>query len=160
MLRFLFAFVVCCSLLLQSSLLVDATVCPPVEAILPCICSQWTPTTTYLFCNSRGLIDSQVSDILDAYLNTPNVSQVGDLRLGINNLTRVPVQVKSFNQLQNAYLFDNSITSIESGAFNASDAANPLKYLSLIENQLTTIAPGAFKGSNFVYFFPLSFNCY
>ena len=160
MLRFLFAFVVCC-FSLHLSLLADADViCPPTNVISPCTCSEYTTNTTTLNCYSHGLIDSQASDILDAYLSSPGVSPVVVLTLAFNFLSRVPDQVKSFTQLQNAYLNSNAITSIESGAFNASNAANPLKELSLSYNQLTTIAPGAFKGSNFVYFFPLPFNCY
>ena len=171
MLRFLFAFVVCFSLL-HLSVLVDADViCPPFEAISPCDCYDYTTTefvrtnTTYLYCYYKYLTDSQMSDILDAYLATPNVSPVGRLQLSFNLLTRVPVQVKSFTQLVIADLSGNSfesggITSIESGAFNIADGAYPLETLFLDHNQLTTIAPGAFKGSNFVYFFPLPFNCY
>ena len=150
MLRFLFAFVVCCFFLPKSSLLVDAAVCPSANVILPCTCSQYTTNTTQLDCNSLNLIDSQASEILDAYLSSPGVSPVGQLYLSNNNLTRVPVQVKSFTQLEYAILDYNSITSIESGAFNASDAANPLRYLFLDGNQLTKIAPGAFKGCRLI----------
>ena len=148
MLRFLFAFVICC-FSLHLSLLADADViCPPANVISPCTCSEYTKNTTQLDCGSHGLIDSQASDSLDAYLSSPGVSPVGYLQLSDSNLTRVPVQVKSFTQLEFAFLISNFITSIESGAFNASDAANPLKDLSLDGNQLTKIAPGAFKGSN------------
>ena len=158
MLRFSFEFVLS-FFLLQLSLLVDAVVvCPPVEAISPCTCSEYyyTTTTTTLNCAGQNLIDSQVSAILDAYLKTPNVSPVGYLNLSFNLLTRVPVQVKSFTQLQYAFLYDNSISSIESGAFNAPDAY-PLSNLWLDGNQLTTIAPGAFKGSNLINFFSTAF---
>ena len=154
MLRFLFAFVVCCFFLPKSSVLVDAAVCPSANVILPCTCSQYTTNTTTLNCNSLNLIDSQASEILDAYLSSPGVSPVGQLYLSNNRLlTRVPVQVKSFNQLRLAYLYSNAITSIESSAFNASDAANPLQYLELYGNQLTTIEPGAFKGFHLIIFF-------
>ena len=156
MLRLVVA-LVCFSLKQQLSVLVDAAVCPPASAISPCDCgqSQFNTNTTYLFCNSRNLTDSQVSAILDAYLNTPNVSPVRQLELQYNRLTRVPDQMKSFTQLEYAYLFSNSITSIESGAFNLADDVNPLQYLHLDFNQLTTIAPGAFKG---FYHFRLPFS--
>ena len=156
MLRFLFAFVVCCFFLPKSSLLVDADfVCPPANVIYPCTCDGWAATTTKLYCASASnLTDSQVSDILDAYLSSPGVSPVGYLYLSNNRLlTRVPVQVKSFTQLEEAYLYDNSITSIESGAFSAPDDANPLYLLELYGNQLTTIEPGAFKGVHLIIFF-------
>ena len=151
LIKLLVAFVVCLSFL-QSSVQVEAaTVCPPANAISPCACSQWTPTTTYLNCQSRILTDSQASAILDAYLRTPNVSPVGVLQLSNNLLTRVPDQMKSFTQLEYAFLYNNFFTTIESGSFNApADAPYPLAGLSLGANQLTTIEPGAFKGSNFI----------
>ena len=91
MLRFLFAFVVFLSFL-QSSVLVEAaTVCPPANAISPCACSQWTPTTTYLNCQSRVLTDSQASAILDAYLRTPNVSPVARKKLQTQPIAIQPV---------------------------------------------------------------------
>ena len=160
LIKLVVALVVCLSFLHLSVQVEAATVCPPANVISPCACSQWTPTTTYLNCQSRVLTDSQASAILDAYLKTPNVSPVGVLQLSNNLLTRVPDQMKSFTQLEYAILDFNSITSIESGAFNFTDAANPLRSLYLSTNQLTTIAPGAFKGSNLIYFFPLPFNCY
>ena len=156
MLRLVVA-LVCLFFLVQLSVPVDADViCPPAEAISPCTCREYTTTTTNLFCREMKLTDSQVSDILDAYLTTPNVSQVGQLLLNYNELlTRVPVQMKSFTQLSETFLSYNSFTSIELGAFNFTDDANPLHYLDLGFNQLTTIAPGAFKGSNFSFRFRL-----
>ena len=157
LIKFVVAFFVCLFFLVQLSVPVDADViCPPVEAISPCNCYeyQFKPTTTSLNCYFRNLNDSQASAILDAYLNTPNVSPVGQLLLNYNELlTRVPVQMKSFTQLSETFLSYNSFTSIESGAFNFTDGANPLQYLDLGFNQLTTIAPGAFKGSNFSFRF-------
>ena len=83
---------------------------------------------------------------------------MGELYLFVNELlTRVPVQIRSFTQLELADFSENSITSIESGAFNLADAANPLSFLDLGFNQLTTIAPGAFKGSNLINFFSTAF---
>ena len=139
-------------LFLKSSVEVEAAVlCPPVEAISPCLCYQNTTTTTTLNCQSLNLTDSQASDILDAYLSTPDVSPVGVLYLnGIRLLTHIPIQINSFTPLSEAFLSYNSFTSIESGLFNLKDAANPLASLYLNSNQLTTIAPGAFKGIHFL----------
>ena len=160
MIKFAVAFVVCCSL---SVLLVEAVVvCPPFDVISPCTCAEaQTANTTFVFCASNNLNDPQASDILDAYLKTPGVSPMGQILLSGNLLTHVPVQMKSFTQLEFAFFGLNSISSIESGAFNLADDANPLQYLDLHTNQLTTIAPGAFKGSNFIIIF-LSFfkNCH
>ena len=127
-----------------------AVVCPPAADYAPCNCTEFLPNkpgTIYLGCWGNQLNDSQVSDILDVFLKTPGVSPVGrsDLQF-IQQLTRVPSQIKSFPQLNWVDLSTNGITSIESGAFNFTDAANPLKMLYLQYNQMTTIAPGAFKG--------------
>ena len=65
-----------------------------------------------------------------------------------NQLSRVPTQIKSFNQLYGFDVFYNDITSIESGAFNFPDTNNPagVGLLNLDRNGLmTTIAPGAIK---------------
>ena len=151
MLELFTAFVVCLSVL-QTKQVEAANVCPPVNVISPCTCIQQTATTTYLNCASNNLNNSQVSDILDAYLATADVSPVSYLGLYNNLLTRVPVQIEFFTQLIEATFYSNSISSIESGAFNLADDANPLQYLSLHGNQMTTIAPGAFKGSsNFIF---------
>ena len=113
--------------------------------------NQNTTTTTTLNCQSLNLTDSQASDILDAYLSTPDVSPVGVLYLNGNRLlTHIPIQINSFTPLSEAFLSYNSFTSIESGLFNLKDAANPLASLYLNSNQLTTIAPGAFKGIHFL----------
>ena len=82
-------------------------------------------------------------------------SPVGVLQSSNNLLTRVPDKIKSFTQLEYAFLYNNLFTTIESDAFNApADAPYPLAgLLSLAANQLTTIEPGAFKGSNFISYF-------
>ena len=108
-------------LLLSSSLLLvvkAAVICPPAADYAPCDCEERNGTIT-LTCDMRNLNDSQVSDILDAFLTTPGVSPVGDLNLYQNRLTRVPTQIKFFDQLKRVTLQENSITSVESGAFNA-----------------------------------------
>ena len=152
LIKLVVALVVCLSFLHLSVQVEAATVCPPANAISPCDCGRGRDeTTTSVVCTSQHLTDSQTSAILDAYLATPNVSPVGGIDLYNNLLTRVPVQVKSFTQLQFVNFDDNSITSIESGAFNLADAANPLSFLDLGFNQLTTIAPGAFKGFHFPF---------
>ena len=140
-------------MLLPSSSLVNADiVCPPEADYAPCGCREYskTPGTIYLNCQSQKLTDSQMSDILDAFLTTPGVSPVAFLSLEYGKLlTRVPSEVRLFNQLDWVFLSDNNITSIDSGAFNFPDAANPLGNLDLAYNKITTIAPGAFKGQSF-----------
>ena len=147
-------------LLLSSSLLLvvkAAVICPPAADYAPCDCREERNGTIYLDCGMRNLNNSQVSDILDAFLTTPGVSPVGDLNLYQNRLTRVPTQIKFFDQLRQVSLQENSITSVESGAFNATFPGGqnssfnyflPNLNLELVWNQITTIAPGAFKGQN------------
>ena len=78
-----------------------------------------------------------MSDILDAFLTTPGVSPVAFLSLEYGKLlTRVPSEVRLFNQLDWVFLSDNNITSIDSGAFNFPDAANPLGNLDLAYNKI------------------------
>ena len=133
-----------------SSFVEAAVVCPPSTAYTPCICKEYSnkPGTIELNCSGGNLNNTQMSDILDAFLvTTPGISPVASLSLQVNQLTRVPSQIiKLFNHLVDVWLNSNAITSIESGTFNFTDAANPVQYLVLYENQLTTIAPGAFKG--------------
>ena len=128
----------------------DAATCPPDNVILPCTCSDMIGSSVHvtLNCAGKGLTDSRASEILQFFLTTPNVSPLG--RLDMNNnplLTRIPSEIKLFTQLGNfVQLNDNSITSIESDAFQFLDEANPIQNFYLNSNKLTTIVPGAFKG--------------
>ena len=138
-------------LLLLSSSLVDAeVVCPPAADYAPCQCSDYflKPGKILLTCKILKLGDSKISDILDAFLKTPGVSPVGCLELSSNQLTRVPSQMKLFDQLEWVELYNNNITFIESGAFNFPNASDPLQYLDLTYNKMTTIAPGTFTGQS------------
>ena len=157
MLRFLFAFFVFCLSLLQLSMQVEAAVCPPANSISPSSCSQYITTTTYLNCQSRVMADSQVSDIL----NTNLIILWTLVRWGYSNcpttthsqLTRVPVQMQFFTQLECAFLYSNLFTSIKSRLFNVpADIPYHLAGLSLSVNHLMTIAPDAFEGFNFLIY--------
>ena len=141
-----FVFTVACSLFLLSSLQLAqaAVVCPPDDAYDPCECYEFIgkPGTITLDCVNRNLTDSRMSEILNAFLTNPNISPVAEIELTSNQLTRVPSQIRSFRQLENVFIVDNPIKSIEAGDFNITG-----NYPSLyIGGQLTTIAPGAFKG--------------
>ena len=143
---------------LSSSLVNADTVYQPEAAYLPCTCNQYsTPLSEVdqygiiaLSCYGENLNDSRVSDILDAFITTPDVSPLTYLNLPSNNLTRVPTQIKSFDQILVVNLRSNAITSIQSSAFYLTDSynSNPYTYpyFDLTSNQLTTIAPGAFTG--------------
>jgi len=99
--------------------------------------------TLILECSRCNLTDSEVSDILDAFLSTPGVSPLLILNLSGNQLTRVPSQMQLFTELVVIEFQNNAIPSIESGTFNSNDD-NWSLYLD--SNQLTTIAPSAFRG--------------
>ena len=124
-------------------------VCPPETAYTPCYCNEYSPGVLTLDCLGRNLGDSRISEILDAFLLNDNISSssaLGEIELDLNQLTRVPDQIKYFPQLTLVSLDFNLITSLDSVAFNFTDAANPIRYLGLASNQLATIAPGAFQG--------------
>ena len=141
----------CCfsSLLIPPSLSVtrppSIEICPPPEAYAPCYCGYTSlePNAIALTCDSFNLTDSEVSDILDTFLSTPDISPLVLLSLRNNQLTRVPSQMQLFTELQVIDLENNAITSVESGTFKFN--ADYLS-LSLENNQLTTIAPDSFIG--------------
>ena len=120
-------------------------ICPPPETYAPCYCGPTTMEygTLILECSRCNLTDSEVSDILDAFLSTPGVSPLLILNLSGNQLTRVPSQMQLFTELVVIEFQNNAIPSIESGTFNSNDD-NWSLYLD--SNQLTTIAPSAFRG--------------
>jgi len=137
-------------ILMLLSLVNASVVCPPPAAYAPyCYCSEWShkPGTINLDCARNAAInDTQMSDILDAFITTPGVSPVGYLFLVENQLTRVTSQINFFPQLETVDLQNNAITSADSGTFNFQDAANPIKDLLFAWNGVKTIAPGAFQG--------------
>ena len=98
-------------------MLVNAdVVCPPAADYAPCTCDEFLPSkpgTINLNCYfDIQLTDSQVSGVLDALLATPGVSPVRALSLQFTQqLTQVPSQTKSFNQLDTFYIFGSSITA-------------------------------------------------
>ena len=88
--------------------------------------------------------DSIVSELLDTFLTTKNVSPLTHLVLQLNNLTRIPHQIRKFHQLGSIVLNNNEIKSIDSGAFNFTGIT--AKLINVEVNGLETIAPGAFQG--------------
>ena len=122
--------------MLPSSSFVANTAYPPADAIEPCGCSEYDMGTIKLDCSIRKLNDSRVSYVLDAFLTTPGISPVGFLDLWVNQITRIPNQIKSFRHLTSFNLqYNPSITSIESGAFNFPDASNFIQMLFYLELQ-------------------------
>ena len=130
---------------LSVQLVQAAITCPPDDAYAPCYCYEYIgkSETLTIDCQNRNLSDSKISEILDVFLTTTNnISPVSQIDLTSNQLTRIPRQIRSFSQLEDVFLIDNPIKSIEWGDFNTT-GHNPSIF---IGNQLTTIAPGAFTG--------------
>ena len=126
-------------------------VCPPSASIEPCQCGFYDETDRVdLFCTGRNLNDSEMSRILEAFLDHPNVSALGKLSLSNNRLTKIPKQIRQFTQLDYVNLDYNEIASIKKGDFYF---RKTLKKLLLGGNWLTFIEPGAFQGLMF------TFNC-
>ena len=135
----------------------NGVVYPPNEQYAPCECleNSLSPATIGLNCADRKANDSRISDVLDYFLASPDISPLGQLRLNngldkSSQLTRVPRQIKFFPQLNYVSLAINKITSIESGAFNFTAT---LLVLDLQRNEITTIAPGAFLGKKKLFYF-------
>ena len=121
----------------------QSTVCPPAASISPCVCrDNGDDVTVFLNCYNQDLDDAKVSQILQTFL-TGGVSPLGRLDLFYNQMTKVPVEIPQFPQLDLVYLYQNKIDSVKSGAFNF---AKSLRRLDLFNNQITTIESGAFQG--------------
>jgi len=123
--------------------------CPDYTSISPCYCRN---TFIYLegidvVCRSRGLNDSQISRILDAFL-VPGLSPVYEIDMTSNQLTKVPNQISKFPILRKLQLTDNKITEIpyEGGKpFLSNNVTNNLLVIDLSWNQITRIPPGLFE---------------
>ena len=101
-------------------------------------------TSIALSCARNLLGDVRISEILEAFLNTPSISPVSVMHLNSNLLTRIPPQLPKFTQLSTISLDRNFILSFPSNAFNFT---RPPKYLWLNNNRLNGIEAGAFQGN-------------
>ena len=136
--------VLCCVTALE-------VVCPLAAVIEPCRCESlqyWNEEDKILLnCNGLNLGDEKISRILDQFISTPGLSPFTELLLTNNNLTRIPEQIRHFNQLSGLRLDSNQIRSIKKGSFNSID--RPLSRLSMKNNMINCIEPGAFSGIKF-----------
>ena len=134
------------------SLVQGLVVCPsPAESYSPCSCDEYSqqPGTISLYCAFKNLNDSAVSDILDSFVNASSKSQstispIAELRLESNLLTRVPDQIRLFQQLHSVQLYGNEIEQIPPAAFNIT--VSPVRIV-LYLNRIKTIAPYAFQSN-------------
>ena len=128
---------------------------PDITSYFPCSCTpdlsidDNDPHIT-LICDKLNLTDSKMSDILDAFLTTPNVSKILRLALPGNNLTRVPDQIRLFTRLIYVDLEDNHIQTIHSGAFVSHLDQH---YVFLDNNKISHLEPDAFQGFSFEFVF-------
>ena len=133
--------------------------CPDAKVIAPCTCDAYGANVVMhapskpneyaaLHCAFKELDDAQVSDILDAYLNTAKVSPLRYLALDNNRLTKVPQQISRFTQLNYLLLNKNKIASLPEGSLKFGD--DTVWHLALAENPLFgNVQPGAFVSGGF-----------
>ena len=120
-------------------------VCPPSAAIAPCRCGVESITGEIaLDCFNKHVGDANMSDILDVFLTTPELSALPAIFVEYNDLTYVPHQLKFFPKVD-LILADNKITIIEKDSLNYQVSGKSA--IDLSDNGLTTIAPGAFRGN-------------
>ena len=123
--------------------------CPPAAFISPCTCtlSSSIYKTSRLNCNGQQLNDSELNNVLNAFL-VPGVAPLVEIDACCNQLTQIPVQITSaqFPLLATLILYSNQITSIPTGAFTSSPVASI--GIDLHSNKLTAIPLGAFNLPN------------
>ena len=126
--------------------------CPPDDAEIYSPCKMYTYVVTGSFqgnplgyntvglnCSRLNLDDDATSEVLDRVLSECQ-STLLELRLPLNQLTRVPDQVARFERLGHIALGSNRIQTIPWGVFNFE---NGLRYLDLQNNSLSSIEAGA-----------------
>lgn len=124
--------------------------CPNPSQYSPCECN---PTSGYyktieLDCSGKNLNDSKTSDILQSFVkNANNLLPMSRLYLRENQLTRVPDEVKYFQQLEYIFMETNQIRTIQSGAFHSgwNRTEEPLS-IYLDSNAINRVEPSAFQG--------------
>ena len=127
-------------------------VCPKPSDYFPCKCEPEiffsNGTLLELNCRDKNINDSRISEILDAFLLTPEVTSLSILNLGSNQLTRVPDQVRRFDRLESIYLEKNIINSVHSGAFvfPIESQIQQKVEIRLNQNEISQVEPGAFQG--------------
>jgi len=86
----------------------------------------------------------KASKVLQSFIKDGAGGSVKRIDFDNNRLSRVPDEIRLFNQLEHIYLNFNQIQSIGYATFNSS----VIRALYLISNQINKIAPGAFQGKN------------
>ena len=122
----------------------SALVQPNPDDYAPCVCLDGRDgLNLYVECSNHNLDDAKISSILNSFL-APGMSPLGALILTNNQLTKIPDQLKQFNQLTYVDLDKNKIPSLAAGALSLTAKIGTIN---VGFNQLITIAPGTFVGS-------------
>ena len=87
--------------------------------------------------------DQKASQLLQLFINNPNVSPLASLYLAYNQLSKIPDEIAQLNQLETAYFHGNNINTIKVNAFNFTPT---LKMLYLASIAISSIEAGAFNG--------------
>ena len=118
-------------------------VCPSDANLAPCTCHGSGEGQGVLRCFRGSLNDDLASQILDQFTTPELRSFLKEVNMQSNQLTRVPIQIPLFPQVNYVDLQSNQITTIQSGAFNF---AVTLFTVNVHNNLITSIEAGAFQG--------------
>ena len=91
------------------------------------------------------LNDNGADTILEWILNGPSIDTINVLGLSWNGLTRIPRQIKYFQQLS-IIVIDNQNKGKGLGTIPESFFPPSAKYIDLSSSQVFSIQPGAFPG--------------
>ena len=80
--------------------------------------------------------------MLNFFLLENGISPLRVLRLEHNKLTKIPKQIKQFPHLEEVYLWQNDITTIDAGSLSFKDVEKIVG----LGDKIETIQPGAFDG--------------
>ena len=125
----------------------DTNYCPSADSISPCQCNSY-PTSRgnniHLDCGWTHLGDSKFSEVLQLIWENNGWNKLGSIVAFSCSLTKIPDEITRFRSLGKIELYNNRITSIESGAFDFSSAPYRVE-IDLTNNDITFIDTGAFN---------------
>ncbi len=96
--------------------------------------------------HSNKIINDETLDRIIDWLLLSSANTLEEMSvIYMNQLTQVPIKISTFKALRKLWLYDNSISTIKSGAFSFSV---PVSLLSIHRNGIREIEPGAFQGKH------------
>ena len=114
-----------------------------------CTCEENNEYAGTITLTCRSGDDKKISDILNTFLWTAGVSPLSRLTLEQTEITRVPDQVKLFDQLKCVELVGNQIPIIHSRSFvnSRQGIRNEDKFVVILKNNaIRRVEPSAFQG--------------